>query len=266
MLRNLLLAIATMAAFSSLAMDVVTLRDGTILKGEIYDRTEDGDLLMKLPDGNRRYVFAKEIRNQTQDDDRFSDAVKKHSESNVKFRLIVDGGGYVGITDNQTSGAGFSITPGIGISFARSELFIGIGWAYSKRTIATEQLIFTEANDSYDRYSECFDITSVKKRSHTLQSHLALRYTISAKKLRPFIDFKAGSYIEIEKDPGIFLSPSIGCGYAIAKRFCIFASLGYEATLRQDYYCYYSEYADYHYDYYDSQWYHSLSLKLGFQF
>ncbi len=270
MLKILLFAVAAMTALSSLAMDIVTLRDGTTLKGEIYDRTDGGDLMIKLPDGNRRYIFAKEISHQTQDDASFSDAVKELSESGVKFRLIIDGGGYIGITGNPSSGAGFSITPGIGISLANSELFIGIGGAYSKRTIPTDQLIFTETYDSNGLYSEHCDIQSVKERFHTLKSYLALRYTISAKKLRPFIDFKTGSYTEIEEGTGIFLSPSIGCGYAIAKRFCIFASLGYDATLRQNhyYYGYYDSYYDslWYDSYYDSQWYHSISLKLGFQF
>lgn len=82
-----------------------------------------------------------------------------------------------------------------------------------------------------------------------------LRYTILKKRVSPFVDAKAGySMGDME---GLYLSPSIGCRFAIGKRMGITTSVCLEM---QDY-----ENWNYHH-YGDSDTALSLGLKVGFEF
>lgn len=54
-------------AFAGAAMDVVTLTNGTVLRGEIYQRDNDGSLMMNLTNGNKRYVMPDEIASTSND-------------------------------------------------------------------------------------------------------------------------------------------------------------------------------------------------------
>ena len=83
------------------------------------------------------------------------------------------------------------------------------------------------------------------------------RYTILNKRISPFVDAKAGySFGDME---GLYLSPSVGCRFAIGKRMAITTSVCLEV---QDY-----EYEDYYWYYdYSSETALSLGLKIGFEF
>lgn len=92
------------------------------------------------------------------------------------------------------------------------------------------------------------------------------RYTILNKRISPFVDAKAGySFGDME---GLYLSPSIGCRFAIGKRMAITTSVCLEM---QDY-----EYEDWYYEYWFDDFYYyrhsesetalSLGLKIGFEF
>jgi len=78
------------------------------------------------------------------------------------------------------------------------------------------------------------------------------RYTILNKRISPFVDAKAGySFGDME---GLYLSPSVGCRFAIGKRMAITTSVCLEVQEYEDYWDYYTETAL------------SLGLKIGFEF
>lgn len=94
------------------------------------------------------------------------------------------------------------------------------------------------------------------------------RYTILNKRISPFVDAKAGySFIDME---GLYLSPSIGCRFAIGKRMAITTSVclevqNYEHSHSSYYYDWYHDYG-YNYSYSKSETALSLGLKIGFEF
>ncbi len=68
MLRAVVMAMFVGAsAIGCAAMDVVTLQNGKILRGEIYGRDDDGSLLMNLTDRTKRYVMPEEYTSVTND-------------------------------------------------------------------------------------------------------------------------------------------------------------------------------------------------------
>lgn len=94
------------------------------------------------------------------------------------------------------------------------------------------------------------------------------RYTILKKRISPFVDAKAGySFGDME---GLYLSPSIGCRFAIGKRMAITTSVclevqDYEHSHSSYYYDWYYDYG-YYYSHSESETALSLGLKVGFEF
>lgn len=66
-LKIAVIAACMSVAFAGAAMDVVTLTNGTVLRGEIYQRDNDGSLMMNLTNGNKRYVMPDEIASTSND-------------------------------------------------------------------------------------------------------------------------------------------------------------------------------------------------------
>ena len=56
---------------SAYAIDIVTLKNNSVIYGQIYQRDADGSLFMNLTDGNRRYILADEIASVSSDDTPF---------------------------------------------------------------------------------------------------------------------------------------------------------------------------------------------------
>ncbi len=66
---------------NALANDVITLKDGKVIEGQIYRTLENGDLCVHKLDGNDILVFATDILSRTQNEKVFSTGFKETKES-----------------------------------------------------------------------------------------------------------------------------------------------------------------------------------------
>lgn len=66
---------------NALANDVITLKDGNVIEGQIYRTLENGDLCVHKLDGNDILVFATDILSRTQNEKVFSTGFKETKES-----------------------------------------------------------------------------------------------------------------------------------------------------------------------------------------
>lgn len=81
--RILLLVIASIWGCShSVAMDLITLQNGIVLKGQIYQTDEDGALYMHLTDGTKRYIFPYEIDTKSSDEEPFLLDTERRNDTN----------------------------------------------------------------------------------------------------------------------------------------------------------------------------------------
>ena len=134
------------------AMDVVTLKGGEILSGQIIERDDDGGIILTLENGQRRYVMPNEIVCISQNDTLFT-IVTKESKwdkfintlvepqnpvgltiyagcENLRYKHVYDSGfketnvqsksgGVVGVSYKQMLNFGFIFTPALEVGYSQ---------------------------------------------------------------------------------------------------------------------------------------------------
>lgn len=75
---------------SGIAMDIVTLKDGKVLKGDIYQKDSDGSVFINLTDGTKRYIMPDEILTTSQDNVPFEICYEENSHNGTSIPLDIN--------------------------------------------------------------------------------------------------------------------------------------------------------------------------------
>lgn len=121
--KSILLAIAILTiGFCASGMDIITLKNGGILKGQIYQTDDDGSLYISLTDGTKRYVFPDEIASKESNDETFTisstDSQKSHEPGLFNIYVSLDA---LFPTDTHLNGEDYPLYQnevGLGVGFS----------------------------------------------------------------------------------------------------------------------------------------------------
>lgn len=211
--------------------EVVYLKNGSVIRGIVVEQVPGESLKIRTNDGS---VFAYKMSDVEK-------ITKEVGNSNSQTQSLNNG---IGIKAGYKAFVDFGYTLGTGVhKLDRIELMTTHG-------VQINPYLFVGAGAGCHYYTEYTEFS--------IPIFVDIRATILKNNITPYIDFKIGySVLDVE---GFYLSPSIGCRFAIGEKSGVYVGAGYVMQKRNAYY---------DYDFYaknNSNNHNGISLKLGFDF